>query len=305
MGKNVTSNIDFYYTILELLNQGKNPSQISDELNVKRQNIYYYTTTLKELGFIRKEKSGEWIVLNSKRDNLEHAINWKDKKIRGHAFIWTIKPKRKYDWKLLLEKNNIQYNLVRGYIPRLMINGKKVWLGKESITVYETKSFYGKNAIESRKYAVYELQETIRKLMTLFGIQFSYYFKPTREHFGMIKNELARQCNKSGEKIIVRDTLDGNWLWIDDSYSLGELETGGKGFTKDRTQLNMEVQNWYNDHKRHNFKVTPTFLLESINKVTQNQLMFNQNFESHVEAIQTLSSEVKKLKDVIKELKKK
>jgi len=36
-----------------------------------------------------------------------------------------------------------------------------------------------------------------------------------------------------------------------------------------------------------------------VQRVTENQMMFNKNFESHVEAIKTLSSEVKRLKGVI------
>lgn len=304
MSKNETSNIDFYFTIVEHLKQGKKPSEISKDLNIKKQNIYYYTTLLKKLGFIKKLSSGEWIVLNSKKEDLEHAIQWKDKKIRGHAFIWTIKPKRNYDWRLLLEKKNISYKLVRGYIPRIIINGKKVWLGKNSITIYESKSFFGKNAVESRKYAVYELQETMEKLSRKFGIMFSYYFKPVREHFGMIKNELAQQCNKKGEKIIVRDSLDGEWLWIDDSDSLGELETGGKGFTKDRTHLNRQVQDWYNDHKKNNFQVTPSFILQSIQGVTQNQEMFAKNIEKHMKVLKGIEDAINKLKKEIKKLKK-
>ena len=175
------------------------------------------------------------------------------------------------------------YKLVRGYTPRIFIKGKKIWLGKETIVIYETKSFYGKNAIQSRKYAVFELLSTLDKLSKELGISIGKpYFKPTREHYGMIKNELARQCNKKGEKIIIRDDLDGEWLWIDDSEGmLGELETGGKGFTKDRAGLNLDVQNWYNDHKRHNFKVTPSFILETINGVVQNQVVFDKNIKKH------------------------
>lgn len=299
----MTSNKNFYLTILELLKEGKNPTQISKELNISKQKISYYTTTLKQLGFIEKKGYGVWNILKSKKIDLEHAIKWKDKKIRGHAFIWKVKSKQ-FNWINLLNKNNITYSLVRGYTPRIFINNQKVWLCKDSIIVYDNHSFYGSNAIESRKYAVYGLKSILEALSKQLSISLGkYIFRPSREHYGMIKNELARQCNEKGEKIIVKDDLDGEWLWIDDSEGmLGELETGGKGITKDRAGLNLEVQNWWNNHKETNFKVTPTFLLESINQVTQNQLMFNQNFESHIEAIQTLSSAVKELQNEVRRL---
>lgn len=236
--------------------------------------------------------------MKSTKKDLEHALNWKDKKIRGHAFIWKIKPRRNYDWKIVLERKNIRYNLVRGLIPRIFIKDKKIWLGKESITIYENKSFYGKNAIESRKYAVFELQETMRELKRQLGIDFKYFFKPVREHFGMIKNELARQCNKNNEKIIVRDTLDGEWLWIDDSQGmLGELETGGKGFTKDRAAQNIEVQNWYNDMKETNFKVTPSFLLETFGKIAETQVLDKQNIRLHQKVLREMSETLKEIRD--------
>jgi len=60
---------------------------------------------------------------------------------------------------------------------------------------------------------------------------------------------------------------------------------------------------YWNDNKKYNFKVTPSFVVRNIDKVTKNQLMFNKNFESHVEAIKTLSSAVKELKEEIRRLK--
>jgi len=254
--KKITSKVNFYHTLLDCIKENKDPAK---RLKISKQKLYYYRKKLQELGFLKKEKN-LWIVLKSKKEDLEHTLNWKDKSIRGHAFIWRVKPNRFYDWKLLLNKKKIQYKLVRGLIPRLFINKKKVWLGKETITIYENKSFYGKNAIESRKYAFFELNKTIELLKNKLGIDFRYITSPVREHFGMIKNELARQCNDKGEKIIVRDTLDGEWFWIDDSDGqMGEMETGGKGFTKDRAKLNLEVQNWWNDMKKTDFKITPSF----------------------------------------------
>lgn len=297
---------NLYFIILELLKQNKNPTTISNELNISKQKIYYYTRVLKELGFIEKKGYGTWEVIRSKKEHLEHELNWKDKKIRGHAFIWKIKAK-KFDWEQILKKNKIRYNLVRGYTPRIIINNQKIWLGKESIIIYDNHSFYGTNAIQSRKYAVFKLKSILDILQSKLGISLGkYLFKPSREHYGMIKNELARQVNDKGEKIIVRDDLDGEWLWIDDSNGMeGELETGGKGITKDRVALNLEVQNWYNDMKKTNFKVTPTFIIESLGGIVQNQMIFDRNIQLHQsvledirDAIKTLSEEVKKLNNV-------
>jgi len=289
--KKTTSKLNFYFALLNHLKNPKiNQKKICKDLGISKQNLYYHRKKLQELGFLKKDKS-VWIVLKSKKEDLEHALNWKDKKIRGHAFIWKVKPIRNFEWKTILERKKIKYNLVRGHTPRIFIDNKKIWLAKETIIVYETKSFYGKDAFESRKLAVFELMKTLQSLKNKLGVEFKYLFMTTREHYGMIKNELARQVNDKGEKIIVRDYLDGEWLWVDDSTGMmGELETGGKGFTQDRASLNKGVQKWYNDMKKTKFQVTPTFLMESINKVTKNQQMFAQNMESHVGAVQKLGN---------------
>ncbi|HDK42070.1 MAG TPA: hypothetical protein ENG87_01720 [Candidatus Pacearchaeota archaeon] len=317
--KKLTSKINLYFTILELFKQNKTTSQISKELNISKQKLYYYTRRLRDLGFLQKKGYLVWEVLRSKKIDLEHTIIWKSKSIRGHAFIWKVKLSRIYDWKLVLDKKNIPYKLVRGCIPRIFINNKKVWLTKYSIIIYETKSFYGKDAIQSRKYAVFSLLDTLNDFSNKVGINIGrVYFKPTREHYGMIKNELARQLNDKGEKLIIRDDLDGEWFWIDDSNGMfGEMETGGKGFTKDRAGLNLEVQNWWNDMKRTDFKVTPTFLMENINKVVQvqkveqkNKVEYSRDLVQHKEAIKTMgrnteanTKSIELLADVVLQLK--
>ncbi len=297
--KKLTSKINFYFTLLELFKQDKTTSKISEELGITKQNLYYHTRRLRELGFIEKKGYGVWEVKRSKKIDLEHTLKWRTKKIRGHAFIWKVKIPRKFDWIKILEKKQIPYKLIRGYTPRIFIKNRKIWLGKEFIIIYECKSFYGKNAIESRKYAVYEFLEVLRAINQKLGINIRKpYFKPTREHYGLIKNELARQCNKKGERIVIKDDLDGEWFWIDDSEGmLGELETGGKGFTKDRAGLNLDVQNWYNDMKKHNFKVTPSFIMDSLSKIVQVQQMHSNNIIKHQKVLDEMLITLKKIQE--------
>jgi hypothetical protein len=280
-------------SIVSLLKQGKNPSKISKELNLKKQTLQYYLTNLKKKGIIQKKGYGVWEV----KDFNSNTLNHNPKPIRGHAFIWTIKlPSETKDWKEHLDKLKISYRLVRGQTPRIFLGKKKVWLGQKTITLYEPNSFYGSNAIESRKYAVYTLLEDLKKLERLLHIKLGKYIvSPAREHFALIKNDLAKQVNKEGEKIVVRD-YNGDWLWVDASDGIGELETGNHNALVN----NVGVQKWWNDMKETKFEVTPKFILNSINQVTQNQMMFNQNFESHVEAIKTLGNSVQELTNQVK-----
>jgi len=295
------SNKSFYFTILDKLKAGLNPAKICKDLNISKQNLNYYLRQIKDLGYIEKKGYGVWEVKEVKTIAFNTLRKRSKKTIRGHAFIWTAKtPKNIGNWENILKKSDIPYKLVgsNGF-PRIFIKDRKVWLGSKRITIYENRSFYGVNAIESKKYAVISLIEMLRTLENKLDINLKpYVFKPSREHYGIIKNDLAVQCNRTGEKIHIRDNLEGEWLWIDDSLQLGELETGGpKALVR-----NLQVQKWYNDHKKHNFSVTPTFLMETMNGIQQNQMIHSKNMVSHVKAIQDLSKGVQKWNSKIDKL---
>jgi hypothetical protein len=170
-------------------------------------------------------------------------------------------------------------------------------------------SFYGKNAIECRKLAIYSLLDTLKLLESTLHIKIKQFnFTPNREHFSMIKNALAEQCNKNNEKINVFNEK-GLWLSIDNSFNLNELETLGT-MSNQPLETNLRVQKWWNDNKQTDFKVTPSFLLESLNKITQNQLYesskwaeYGHDIVEHKEAIKKLGDSIIELTNIIKELK--
>ena len=300
--KKVPSKKSFYFTILNKLKAGLNPAKICKDLKISKQNLNYYIRQIKDLGYIEKKGYGVWEIKEVKTFTFNTLRKRSKKTIRGHAFIWTAKtPKKIRNWENTLKKSNTPYKLV-GFnkFPRIFIKNRKVWLGSKRITIYENRSFYGVNAIESKKYAVIGLLEILKTLENKLNINLKpYIFKPSREHYGIIKNDLAIQCNRTGEKIHIRDNLEGEWLWIDDSLQLGELETGGiKALPR-----SLQVQNWFNDHKKNNFEVTPTFVLETMNGIQQNQLMFAKNMKSHIVAIQNLARGVKEFTKEIKNKK--
>jgi hypothetical protein len=288
--KKLVQKEDFYLTIFELLKQGLNPSKICSQLQISKQNINYYIRKLKNEGIIEKKGYGTWEV----KTLLPNTLTKNTKSIRGHAFIWVIKlPKE-----IIGLNEKVEGTILNKGQVRLFIKEHKVWIGKKSIVIYEPHSFYGKSSIEARKYAVIGLLEVLGELENKLGIKLhKKIFKPSREHYGQIKNDLARQYNRKGEKLVIHDDLEGDWLWIDDSEGLEELET--KSIVRSK-----QVQDWWNDNKAHDFKVTPSFLLNSINQVTSNQAMFGKNLETHIEAIKTLSLAVNELKETVKSLKK-
>lgn len=248
--------------VISEIKQGNCPADISKKYKIKKQTLQYYIRYLKQNEYIEQEPTGKWKVL--KEVSLSTKATETLKQIRGHAFNWKIKFEREYNWKEKLEKANIKYQLIGigNNTPRIIFNNKKIWFTKTGLVIYEPKSFYSNSAFTSKGMAVFELDRTIKKLGIKLNTDISKYkFTTSREHYGQIKNELAKQYNDKGEKLHIRDD-EGVWMWIDDSHSLNELETN-------KSKNSWGVQNWYNDMKKTNFEVTPSFLLESLNQVRQ------------------------------------
>ena len=104
--------------------------------------------------------------------------------------------------------------------PRIIIKNRKVWLCNKSLVIYDINSFIGANSIESRKLAVWGLKQILEafesKLKINIKINGIYEFKVSREHYALMKNNLAIQCNKNKEKVYVYDK-EGLWFCIDNS----------------------------------------------------------------------------------------
>lgn len=226
--------------------------------------------------------------------------------IRGHAYIWTInltkKPKN-WDKRLdIIKKKNINYKLVGAKLntPRIKVLGRKVWLCNDKLRIYDKKgnSYYGENAIEVRKYAFQELLLIVGALESKLGVSLKPLdFEWNKEHYSLIKNDLAIDQNRKGIIWRIKDE-EGEWLLIDDSLGEGgELENiGKKAF-----QTNIPMQKWWNDNKEHNFKVTPSFVLKVMDGIQKNQLVFDANMTSHLEVLENIG---KAIRDLQKEVKK-
>jgi predicted transcriptional regulator len=278
LNKQVKKNIEF--DIWECLKKGLNPKKISIELNVSLQNISYYLRRFKSRGVIERKGYGVWEVKTLTND----TFNPKKKEVRGHAFIWKVKLPKGIDWLDILVKKNIEFKQVGiKNTPRILIEKRKIWLGKRNIIIYEPISYLAESSIECRKLAVYKLMELIRRLEEKFAISLKtskgYLFTPRREHYSLIKNDLAIQCNRNQEKIYVYDKY-GWWFCIDDSYNLSEAENKTTKQTNGLTQ-NIYAQKFFNSQKKTDWKVTPEFVLESLGKMLKVQEMNSQNIVKH------------------------
>jgi len=300
--KNRLEKENFYFSIISNLKLSTNLTNIQKKLNISKQQLNYYLRSLVEKGLIIKKGRGWYEPVKQSKNSTKYGTKLVKDSIRGHAYVWMIKlPKEIEGWDKrieILKQKKINFNLVGALktTPRIKALGRKVWLCNDHLRIFDKpkQSYYGKTAKESKSLANMELLSIIRVLENKLGFIFKPCKYSIKEHYALIKNDLAIDKNRKGIIMRISDE-DGEWLLVDDSLEKGgELETVGKGAYKN----NIPLQKWWIDHKNQNFKVTPSFILNTMNGIQQNQLVFDKNMSSHLEIL-------KKLGDAVEELTKK
>lgn len=262
-------------SILSLIKSGKSPACISKEFNIPKGSLAYHVDKLKKLGCIEKKGYGVWKYIKSLKEVRSLTITHSDKlsrtshkkEIRGHAFIWKIQFYNPYVWEKIVnsyKKKRLTFQFMKHNKQfRTIVNNRKIWLGRRGMTIYEPIDFMGRSSFEVKGKAVFEMDKLIKHLIKELGQKMRpYRFTTSREHYGIIKNELARQYNDQKKKMEIR-TEDGNvWMWIDDSKGLGELENN-------EPNVNRQVQNFWNNHKKNNFKIDADYTKKGFNKVNK------------------------------------
>lgn len=312
--------------VLDLLRKGVRPSQIWKNHGVSERSVKLVLRKLQDVGIIKKIGYGTWEVQEgSKKDprrcKVIHRVgqlhtpqkvqkkvqSLKPNSVRGHGIVATVKIPRFVNWidrDIILRKRGIEYKEIpQG--QRIKV-GKvdKVWLtNRPSLVFYFPRgtSWYGETAKEVSGAILIDVIKHVKMLERMLGvdtfeIRGNYHIKFSRQHYALIRNELARMYNKPGEKLQVRDA-SGLWLIIDNSYNLEELETV---HPKTAVDDNKPCQDFFNGLKQ--MPITPQMLM-SMQAETTTQIKeahgqmayFAKNLESHVGAIRTLGDEVKNL----------
>jgi hypothetical protein len=315
---------NFNLFIFEHIKRGLSPSQISKQFNLSLPRISYYLSSLIKQGFIKKVGYGTYNILkefeqkevkkttriapNNPTTSLKNFNLFKPDSVRAHAFQFTlsINPElRNWDKREeILKKLKIKFKKLNLYGggQAFEFKGRKVWLTRKSIIVFEKSSYMAENSTEARKYAVYDFLSFVGALERYLKADFgtsrkNIKFKVSRQHYALIKNALAKQYDKEGKKLEVSNEK-GQWFIIDNSFNLNEAETI---HPQTADQDNLKVQNFFNGIKKFE-GFTPEFVVNSLGGVMQTQEMFAKNIESHVSAIQELAVGVRKLTEKVEQL---
>jgi len=292
--------------ILNLLSSGFNKKEIRRKLGLSSSALSNHLRKLENLGCIEREGKFLVKVLRSSHLNPRVTKNQLHNKLnkRGHAFNFKIIFQKEINLK---EKPKVKHEFKLGNLKKLSFGSLKltkdkntIWINKNSLTIYSNSSYYSKNALHSKFRALKEIDTFVRYLMDRFGFKGLYGIEMFREHYGLIFNKFAKWILKKGGKMYVKNKGNKAVLWVDDSR---KDDVGLKEFEgKDPLTINV-ADKYFESHEETNWKVTPSFVLKAINGVTQNQVMFDKNFQSHLQVIKQLGDAVDELTKEISKLK--
>ncbi len=194
--------------------------------NCSDKDVYKYRGLLRKKGYIDKfnrvVENLEGTCLLSRKANPKQppaeggAI--KEHQIRVHGQQWRIG---------ILYKDG-RYKEKIG--KTIYDEGSTIYCGGDAVEVYGTRSTIADDVDSATKASMdfwtpffYRLQNDLQITLVKPRAQ---NIKLVKQHFAEVGNELATECETTGEKIRVQATEDGKvWLVIDNSFNLRELET--------------------------------------------------------------------------------
>lgn len=124
-----------------------------------------------------------------------------------------------------------RYEELRKRSNTIIVGGNTIRLYSHSLEIYGNNAiFYGITEKEayskSMAYWFKFFNRLENELKIIIVKDRSRNIKEVNAHYSEIDNELAKECDKTKEKIDVKATKDGKtWFKIDNSFNLHELET--------------------------------------------------------------------------------
>lgn len=301
--KKRSKNKSFYYIINEEISKGLNLSQIAKKYNTKKQNISYYAKKLRELGYIQMVGKGTWIV---KDMPYKVAKRMPYKNIRSHGFVFSLKLPNISNWenrKTYLDKKKIYYKEIgNGRSQSLIIKGYKVWFTDKTITIYfpKNKDYLTDASEKGRNRAIFDFLNLVKHIEGKFNISLkinkNYLFSVSRQHYGYIKNTLAKIYNNPKKRFELYQNRK-LWLLIDNSLNLNELET----LDPEKAHIDMDkaIKPFFNSMREAPFTAYDFHsLASSVDRVVESQHIWASHIKSHTEAIIELSQLIKELRKI-------
>lgn len=246
---------DFYLSIINLLKEGKRPSQIARGLNISKQRLQFYIKNLKDKGIISKKGYGTWEVkeevkvifvgdesdsFTSPTTNL-HALQINIPILSGEI--------KGSDWQIGEKLNNwlpkYKKLTILGGITLKNNNNKSITIFANSRDIKKLGEI-DKLTFKILKYAEYFFKVKYDVLLDITDAEVKNLNIATEDKHSkeMIRKgeKFELNLNKKAEKILPKDKINAK-AWIDGSPFKFSAETNDKEWKRAYLQMPFTMQN--------------------------------------------------------------
>lgn len=261
---------------------------MQNKLTQKDKDVLYYITeeflTPKQIA-LRRKTSVQAIYKTIKKLKDNGVLDKYNKVVENTGI--TFKPLPKNGIRLHRIELNIKilykdqrYKNILSKTNTLEIDGNTIRIYNDSIEAYVNKSFFAENVdkatVKSSNYISKLIRLLENDLKVILLKNRSQNIRIVNQHYAEINNGIAKECERTGDKIRVYGKEDGKlWFLIDNSFNLHEAETVHPKEAKQDMDKVKAVFNDIRDNKIHlpsEVKVVIDSILTVLNEVAVAQL---------------------------------
>jgi len=309
---------NFYLSIVGAIRDGKNLKEICQEFGFSKQRLNWYIKSLKAENLIRKVGYGTW-ELTSKGEQVKvfrvSPLTSKSIQLHNLSYILRLTTKPAY-WdkreNVLIKFNeqgikhqhfgNMQY-------CQFQKDNFLIQLFSNSIIIYNRNHYEGSDSYDLFIQALEDTLKAYNYIEDKFKFRFFNdgipQFTIRSQHYVKLKDEIANRCQRIGNLLKVE--IDGKLrAWVDFSEPFG-LEFGHKNYAPEDTSKYVEfVRDIIKNNPPLNSQLAEHIinLTTAVKSTSDNQIMFDKNFQSHLDILWQLGNAVDKLTDTISKLQK-
>lgn len=296
------------FEILYALSRFLTISEIANYRKTSRAAIYKGINALIQKGLLRK--TGRIYEPTDKGREGLHSSHGLQNQFRLHNFAIKVKvlgSKRGWELRknqlLTLKSFTKSIDLKSGSQEIYNLANIKVKTTPSSIVFY-MPTFYGKTPEIALNQALNLFFEAITKVENLFKITLTkdrkFNMTIISQHYAKINDTIAKLYRKEEDKLFITGADGKVWLIADYSFQTDELETIHPINAQDDMNT---VSKFFNDLRKN--PTTPGQLLQMIQGVVANQVVFDKNMQSHIQAVKDLGSGVRALTKAVEGKKEK
>jgi hypothetical protein len=214
---------------LYIYNYIKTNGKLPKHKYAEKSKYAYHCKKLLEEGSIEKKGYGVWVAKQVQTSSTSRHIA--TEKIRSHGYRFKIRVPHLTGWNIrtrYFNNKNILYKPIpQGQIIKVRRHNVYLYNDSIQVTFIRGKSFSTKNIDLNNSMAIIEFKKTMTRLSNMlktdFKIDNNYMFQC---HHASIKNKIAKwHLDRGVTKFTVKDSNGEEWLLMDNSFNLMELET--------------------------------------------------------------------------------